>query len=476
MTKIEMAPARPHNQGVPFFTCPTVWGASPDKPILYRIPLIGERPFQVTAENLPDGLSLDTETGILRGSLAEGSYILHLTASNRLGSALHTLTLRIAPDGARRTPLLGFTSWNAFGQDVSDELIRKVALKMDDLGLVDFGYQYVNIDSGWQGEYGGEPEAIQPNEKFPDMKALADTLHTQGLKIGIYSTPMQKAWGGYEYPGCTRGRLDPSYANTFFGVGSEHCEESNAAQWARWDIDYLKYDWAPCDTYNAQLMKDALLKQNRDIPMCVTVSAGRDSAEWWSTYCCSWRDNSDSFSEWSNVRTRFQSDDWAAYSNPGHYFDHDMLETGVTVWHENRLTEDEQVIAYSIRALFPSPIQISCSLDKLTDFDLALLENEEVIAVNQDALSAGAICVYEKKTRRPDRSVACDIKIYARPLENGDLALGIFNLGETDEIVHHPLEGRLARDLWAKKELAFSDDTLSIQSLSHTVRLFRLHI
>lgn len=472
MCQIDLAPARAAHEGAPLFTCPSVWGASPDCPILFRIPVLGERPIHMSARHLPEGVTLDAEKGILCGRARAGEYAVRLCAVNRLGTAERTLILRIEPDGARRTPLLGFTSWNAFGQDITQENILESARILDESGLADFGYQYVNIDSGWQGEYGGRLDAIQPNEKFPDMKALVDRVHALGLKVGIYSTPMQKAWGGYEYPGCTRGQLDPAYAHVYFGVGKDHKEAENAAQWAEWGIDYLKYDWSPCDSENADLMKQELLKQNRDIPMCVTVSAKKEYAEYWRTHCCSWRDNIDSDSEWKNVLTRFDSDDWAEHITPGHYFDHDMLETGVTVWHENRLTEDEQLIAYSMRAMFPSPIQISCDLKKLTDFDRALLMNEEVIAVNQDELSAGAVCIYEKKTRTAKRALGSYIKAYWRPLENGDEALCVFNLGEMEETFEWKTSH--ARDLWAKKDLDVPEGMLSLTLAPHTVRLIRL--
>ena len=474
MPVIEMARARAHDQGAPYFTSPSVWGASPDKPILFRVPVLGQRPLRMRADGLPDGVTLDEERGLLTGSAKEGSYSITLHAENALGSADTTLEMRIAPDGARRTPLLGFTTWNAFGRNITQDDVLDVARRMDELGLCDFGYQYVNIDSGWQGEYGGTLDAIQPNEHFPNMRALADDVHALGMKLGIYSTPMQKAWGGGEFPGCTKAPLDPAYANNYFGIGKNHKEEQNAAQWAEWTVDYLKYDWAPCDTKNASLMKEALLSQNRDIPMCVTVAAHKDEADWWSRHCCSWRDNIDSRGTWDNLRTRFDADDWAAYINPGHYFDHDMLEIGIIVWHENQLTEDEQIIAYTIRALFPSPIQISCDLKKLTAFDRALLMNEEVISVNQDALSKGAVCVSETRTRRADRSLERELKVYARQLENGDRALAFFNLGETDESVSWQVEADTVRDLWAKKDVAAPNGCLSFTLRPHTVRFFRV--
>ncbi len=137
MACIEMAAYRPAREGSPFFTCPSVWGVSPQKPILFRIPVLGQRPMKLTASGLPAGVVLDETAGILSGACAEGEYSIALTAENDLGRAGKTLLLRVREDGARRTPLLGFTSWNAFGQCTTQAKILVTARLVDELGLVD---------------------------------------------------------------------------------------------------------------------------------------------------------------------------------------------------------------------------------------------------------------------------------------------------------------------------------------------------
>jgi alpha-galactosidase len=473
-----IAPARPVAEGLPELHTPAVYGASPLKPFLYRIPVTGKPPIRCACEgSLPEGLVLDESTGIISGSAAAaGEYPVRIKASNALGEDTQSIMLRIAADGVCRTPLLGWTSWNACRGEVSQEDIRNAARLLVSTGLADYGYQYVNIDSGWQGAYGGPHNAIQTNGRFPDLKALAEELHGLGLKLGIYSTPMQKAWGGTNLPGCTLGQLDKSSVDVYFGIGLDHRESNNVRQWTDWGIDYLKYDWAPCDIPNATLMKDCLLQSPRDFAFCVTVQAGKENVAYWKTHCSSWRDNVDSTDTWENVKGRFSTDAWAEYCNPGHFFDLDMLETGFFDNHACRLTEDEQLIAFSIRALFPSPIQISCDLAKLTAFDLSLLCNPEILAVNQDSLGSGVVCIREQQARTRQNQEYLRTKIYARLLADGDWAVGLFNIGETvADLSLNLATGAAVRDLWAREDLPMADQNcLTLTLAPHSVRVVRI--
>ncbi len=465
-------------EGAPSLNNPTVYGASPNKPFFYKLPCAGQRPMTFSVDRpLPTGLALDPATGVISGICpleADETYVIR--ATNALGSAEKKLRLLIQPDGILRTPLMGFTSWNAFGGSVSQADIERTADSLVRKGLSCFGYGYVNIDSGWQGHYDEQTRAIAPNGKFPDMAGLTAHIHSLGLKAGIYSTPMQKAWGGEDLPGCTRGYLDPRYANSCYGIAKDHREKENAAQWAAWGIDYLKYDWAPCDTENAELMKQALLATDRDFGFCVTVNAGYKDAEYWKTHCSSWRDNADSRADWANIRdNRFSTDKWALISAPGHFFDLDMLETGrQTVRHAaGHLTEDEQFVAFTIRAIFPSPLQISCDIDTLTAYDLALLCNDEVIAVNQDALGKGAVCIDEHITRNADGAIRGWTKTYEKQLEDGGRAIAFFNLGEEADTIRFDAGSCLARDLWAKENVPH-DGCLTFPLDRHSVRLIKL--
>ena len=182
---------------------------------------------------------------------------------------------------------------------------------MMDSGICEYGYSYVNIDSGWQKEYGGEFDAIMPNDKFPDMKKMCDKIHSYGLKCGIYSTPMLKAYGcpkEFEsIPGCTVGEVDYLYPLTNTGVGKIRKEKNNVLQWTKWEFDYLKYDWYPCDTHNAEFMRKALIESERDFGFCVTTAAKYDNVHYWNRYVNSFRNNPDSHGNWENFLKIYKS-------------------------------------------------------------------------------------------------------------------------------------------------------------------------
>lgn len=481
MIKANIAAPLPHDAGGPALHTPAVYGASPHKPFLYRIPVTGERPMRIWAEpGLPTGLILDETTGIMSGQAEqEGEFVVTLTAENRHGRCQKPLRIRIAEDGICRTPLMGWTSWNAFRWEITQEKIMETARLLRETGLADYGYQYINIDSAWQGAYGGPYDAIQPNAAFPAMWELCGFVHELGLKCGIYSTPMRNAWGLAEsasgLPGCTRGERDERFSNPLMGgIGQEHCEQNNVRQWAEWGFDYLKYDWAECDEENAEKMKQCLLESGRDFAYAVTVRAGYEQAAYWSRRCSSWRDNPDSQDNWERLMLLFaEADKWSCWCCPGHFFDLDMLETGWQFGGPCALTEEEQVLAYSFRAMFPSPLQISCDLSKLTPFDLALLCNEEVIAVNQDELCVGARCIFEERSEEAGSEK--HIKLYWKPLADGGAAVGFFNFGDTSERAVLPLKKSfMVRDLWKKTDLGRFGNVLALELEPHTARLVRL--
>ena len=183
MSYTKIAPAKPF-EGAPRINMPTCYGASPRKPILFRIPVTGQRPITYSIPDLPEGLSLSD--GIVSGKIeCEGDYKLTLIAENPLGRDEMTLTLEIHPDRVQLTPLMGFTTWNAFGYGVTQAQVEGAAEKLADSGIREYGYGFINIDSGWQGEYGGEFDAIMPNAKFPDMKGFCRRMHEMGYKCGI---------------------------------------------------------------------------------------------------------------------------------------------------------------------------------------------------------------------------------------------------------------------------------------------------
>lgn len=453
---MKIAKARPF-EGKPIINMPSVYGACIGKGILCRIPVIGERPIQITAEGLAAGLKL--ENGIISGCVQEDcEFEVMLHAENALGTDTAKVLFKIHEDTMLLTPLMGFTSWNAFGDAVSQKDMEDTAQTMQESGIADYGYCYMNIDSGWQKEYGGKYDAIMPNAKFPDMKGYCDKMHGKGFKCGIYSTPMLTAWGcpaEFEsIPGCTRGEADILLTNINGGIGKEHLEANNVKQWDEWGFDYLKYDWNPTDPLCADLMKRELVKANREMALCVTVAANWRHSNYWKKNCCSWRDNPDSRDQWPVVLEYLKDlDVWEDVVCQGHYYDLDMLEIGDTQFNDgvSHLTESEAVFAYTLRAFFLSPIQLSSKLDKLTEFEFDLICNEEIIRINQDSLAN-----YPRlKEKSPDGKVL----VYERSLEDGDKVIAIFNT--SDVFVKHPIEleaGTKVRDLWIKTDVEVTED------------------
>ncbi len=473
MRYTEIAIAKPF-EGEPKINLADVFGASPKKPIILRIPVTGKRPVKYGAENLVQGLVL--ENGIITGQVEnEGRYDIVLTAENELGRTEKKITLEIKENTVLLTPLLGFTSWNAFESAVTQADIENTAKKMVDLGICEYGYSYINTDSGWQGEYGGKYDAIMPNEKFPDMKKMTDTIHSLGLKCGIYSTPMLSAWGcpkEFEsIPGCTQGDADELFGLTNGGIGKIRKEKNNVEQWSEWGFDYLKYDWRPCDPYNAELMRRELIKSERDFGFCVTVSAVPGYVNYWSKYVNSYRNNVDSLGYWDNFIEIFDSyNEFVNVMKKGHFYDLDMLDTGTCklVVDGSKLSEDEQICVYSLRAFMGSPIQISSTLENAGEFELSLYCNEEIIAINQDcAFSSAKPYMLIKDNEK-------DIRVYRRKLVDGSEAYAVFNLGEKREDLRVYLDGVCdIRDVWAKKDMGCADSIYLVRMMPHSVRIFK---
>ncbi|MDQ8203500.1 NPCBM/NEW2 domain-containing protein [Pelagicoccus sp. SDUM812003] len=492
------APATPRVNG------PSVFGVRPGAPFLYNIPASGERPMSFAVDGLPEGLSIDADSGHITGAIAErGEYTVTLRAENDLGQDEKSFRI-VVGDKIALTPPMGWSSWNCWGDAVSQEKVLSSARAMAEKGLSQYGWTYINIDDGWQGKRGGPLNAIQPNKKFPDMKALADEIHELGLKFGIYSGPWRGTYAGYvggssdnadgTYDWVESGDVNefyklnkdpdapdakPNWVNWKFGEYS--FAENDAKQWAEWGVDYLKYDWFPNDPPHVREMSEALRATGRDMIYSLSNTGIYDYAPDYVELANLWRTTGDIIDRWESVeRIGFLQDRWAGYTGPGHWSDPDMLVLGKVGWgpslHDTHLSPDEQYTHISLWSLLSAPLILGCDLAQLDEFTISLLTNHEVLAINQDVLGKQATQI-----SNDDGKV-----VYAKTLEDGSYAVGLFNRSENEKVVEVKWGpwGTLAtpdagetftvRDLWRQENIGDFSRSFDATVAPHGVVLIRL--
>ena len=478
----------------------TVLGVRPGHPILFRVPVTGEAPLKVEVSrqdgascphkgarsvpdradtSLPSGLVFDPATRILSGKIDEpGEYRLVFKASNAKGTAERGFTIKVGETIAL-TPAMGWNSWNCFAWAVTAEKVKAAADAMVASGLADHGWQYVNIDDFWENnEKKGQTDetlrgpsrlsdgTIATNKRFPDMKRLADYVHAKGLKIGLYSSPGPTTCGG-----C---------------AGSWQHEEQDAKTYADWGFDFLKYDWCSYGSvamgeglqramYPYLVMGRALRAQNRDILFSL-CQYGMDGVSRWGALVGgqSWRTTGDVFDSWRSISGAIaqQKHHWY-FTRPGAWNDPDMLCVGKMTWNQfkgSRLTPNEQYTHISLWALVASPLMIGCDMTQLDDFTFSLLTNDEVIEIDQDPLGKGAARVAEGK----------GFEIWARPLADGSVAMGLFNKTIKEREVAVDLKalglegGWKVRDCWRQADEGVKEGVYRMSVPGHATHLIRL--
>lgn len=476
----ELAPVAPWNEGKPAINGSDVYGASPGKEFLYSIPTVGERPIRFSADNLPAGLALDAEKGLIRGKAQnKGEYSVVLTAENNQGRCSKTLKLVIDDNAIALTPPMGWNSWNCCRLGIDDAKIRAIGNGMVSSGLAAYGYAFVNMDSGWQGKKrGGRFNSIVPQDKFPDMKALCEHLHALGLKAGLYSGPYVVPWG-CEGCGTTSGVCDtnfswvmgpgPEFNKKFIGIDKH--EHEDVSQWAEWGFDYFKYDWGHTDMVLTERMSRELRQSSRDIVFSVTTEVSLNDAAKVQKLASLWRSNGDTTPEWKSVKGNgFDGAAWNPFIGPGHWYDLDM--TALKPMGGKSLTQDEQITCVSCWMMRPSPILIDCDVTKpLDDFTRRLLCNVEIIAVNQDTLGKPSASILKKNS--------WDVQI--KPLADGNYALGVFNLADKpglspkiDLAFFGFGEKSKIRDLWARKDLGEFKNGFEVGVAAHGAKVFKV--
>jgi alpha-galactosidase len=365
-------------------------------------------------------------------------------------------------DNLAARPPMGWNSWNYFRNKVDDASVRAQAEAMVSSGMRDAGYTYINIDDTWEGGRDAKGN-IQTNSKFPDMKALADFVHSKGLKLGIYSSPGAKTCAKFE--------------------GSLGHEVQDAQTYAAWGIDYLKYDLcglreqmraAPTSEAAHQIMVNAYAKMRDALrstgrPIVYSLCQYGDDAVWeWGPTVGGnlWRttgDISDKYARMAEIG--FSQAGLARFAGPGHWNDPDMLEVG-----NGGMTADEYRTHMSLWAILAAPLLAGNDLSTMTPETVALLTNHDVIAVDQDA--AG---------KQGDRvSSVGPIEVWVRPLADGSKAVGIFNRHPgalTARVDLHSLgfsQAIKAKDLWLGKDLGSIGSPYTVKIPAHGVLFLKV--
>ena len=359
-------------------------------------------------------------------------------------------------NGLAKTPPMGWNSWNKFACNVSEKLIKEMADAMVTSGMRDAGYVYLVIDDCWQIERDAQGNILPDPKRFPSgMKALADYVHSKGLKFGLYS--------------------DAGTLTCQKGPGSRGYEFQDARQYAAWGVDYLKYDWCSTSTQNAQasysIMRDALLKAGRPIVFSICEWGTAKPWLWASDVGNLWRTTGDIQDCWDCKR------DWGgmgvvhildlqdgleSHAGPGHWNDPDMLEVG-----NGGMTSTEYRAHFSLWCLLAAPLMAGNDLRSMPADVKEILTNREVIAVDQDPLGL--------QGRRVKRDG--DREVWATQLADGSRAVVLLNRGSQPaevsvswtDIGYPPHLSANVRDLWAGKDMGKLTGKFSAEAPSHGV-------
>ena len=349
------------------------------------------------------------------------------------------------PPAVALTPPMGWNSWNKFGCDVSEDLLRQMADAMVQSGMKDAGYQYVVIDDCWQVDRDAQGNIIPDPKRFPSgMKALGDYIHSKGLRFGIYSDAGTKTCAGRP--------------------GSRGYEFQDARQYAAWGVDYLKFDWCSTTTQDARssyaLMREALNASGRPVVFSICEWGTAKPWLWAKGIGNLWRTTGDIKDRWQGLEKwpdggccsygmldiLDMQDGLESYAGPGHWNDPDMLEVG-----NGGMTNNEYRAHFSLWSLLAAPLMAGNDLRAMTPEVKTILTNKEVIAVNQDPLGMQGHRVRKE----------ADADVWSKQLKNGSRAVILLNRSTTaksiavswEELGYPDRLSASVRDLWLAKDL-----------------------
>nr|WP_158941846.1 glycoside hydrolase family 27 protein [Granulicella sp. S190] len=362
------------------------------------------------------------------------------------------------------TPPMGWNSWNHFAEHVTDADVRSAADALVSTGMRDAGYVYVNVDDTWQGTRDAQG-VLHTNERFPDMKALGDYIHSKGLKFGIYSSPGAKTCGGY--------------------AGSLGHEAQDAKMYAEWGVDFLKYDLCSFGDNMRQLEKEhsgdinmsnalmiaaykkmgeALKATGRPIVYSLCQYGVDEPWKWGPEVGATmWRTTDDIDDSYGRmIAIGFGQAGLSKYAGPGRWNDPDMLEVG-----NGKMTEDEYKTHMSLWVILAAPLLAGNDLSKMTESDKNILMNKEAIAIDQDAMAKQGDRLYQSG----------DLDVWTKPLSGGRVAVGLFNRSWSTRDVSVDLtaigfaKGAAVRDVWKGADLGRRSGVVTSRIPRHGVTL-----
>ena len=364
--------------------------------------------------------------------------------------------LGFAQDGdLAQTPPMGWNSWNHFRLNINDAVIREQAKVLVTSGMKAAGYEYLVIDGGWEGYHDAQGVFHANVLKFPDMQALCDYIHSLGLKVGIHTTPGPVTCSGRE--------------------GSYRYEKQDAQTFARWGIDFVKYDWCSGNTVYQpdqlgaayEKMHQALRQTGRPIVYNLCEYGMNEVWKWGASVGGNmWRTTGDIQDDYYHMaHIGFEQNGLEKYAGPSHWNDPDMLEIG-----NGGMTNEEYRTQMSLWCILAAPLFAGNDLTKMTPETVDILMNPEVIAVDQDRAGIQGHRVWQEGP----------LEIWMKPLSDGGKAVGLFNREEhpmtmTVDFKILGLSGPVrVHDLWLRKDLGTFTGSFTATVPRHGVVMIRV--
>lgn len=348
-------------------------------------------------------------------------------------------------EGLALTPQMGWNSWNKFGTDINEQMVKEMADALVSTGLKDAGYNHILLDDGWmEMERDAQGNLVPHREKFPNgIKVVADYVHSKGLKFGLYNCAGSKTCAGYP--------------------GSRGHEYQDALKYAEWGVDYLKYDWCSTGKLNAEeayiTMRDAIYAAGRPILLSICEWGTDAPWKWAQSVGHSWRTTGDIYNCFSckhdhggyfswgalNILDMRNQDELRKAAGPDHWNDMDMLEVG-----NGGLTPDEERTHFALWAILNSPLLLGNDLRNMSPQALDILTNKEIIAINQDSLGIQGFKYKKEGT----------VEIWVKPMANDEWAFCFFNRSQQPSDFTFNWEKETIKDNIFDKEITFNRDNI----------------